>query len=183
MFRFVTTACAALALAACSSGSDEVDADGDGTISNEEAQTAASKVRRLEAGEYKMSMELLELEDPSMKPEEIEQAKQFFSAMGGMAPAKCMSEEEANEGLVGVAEGMQQGECTMESLTSNEDGIKGAMTCKGQNGPAKVTMDTTSTGTESEMTMRVVEPNGSGSEKTVAMKVTMTRTGDCTPEG
>lgn len=181
MFRIATIACTALALAACSSGGDDVDADGDGTISTEEAQAAAQKVRRLEAGEYAMSMELLELEDPAMTPEEIEQAKKFISAMGGMAPAKCMSEEEANEGMVGVAEGMQQGECTMESLTSNEDGMNGTMTCKGQNGPAKVTIDSASTGTESEMTMRVVEPNGSGSEKTVAMKITMTRKGDCKP--
>ena len=179
MFRIATAACAALALAACSSGSDEVDADGDGTVSGEEAAAAVAKVRPLEPGEYKMSMELVDLVDPTMKEEEIAQAKQFFSSMSGMAPAKCLSEEEAKEGMTGIAEGMQNGDCTMDTLAADEDGMQGQMTCKGENGPAKVTMDTTSTGTESVMTMTVVEPTAQGSEKSVTMKIGMTRVGDC----
>ena len=99
--------------------------------------------------------------------------------MSGMAPPKCLSEEEAKEGMTGIAEGLQKGDCTTENLTANEDGMKGEMTCKGDNGPAKVTIDTTSTGTESMMTMSVVEPTGEGSEKKVTMKIGMTRVGDC----
>lgn len=179
MFRYVTTACAALALAACSSGSDDVDADGDGKVSAEEAETAMARVRPLEPGEYKMSMEIVDLVDPGMKEEEVAQAKQFFSAMSGMAPPRCLSEAEAKEGMMGVAETIQNGDCTIDTLTSNEDGMKGAMTCKGENGgDAKVTMDTTSTGTKSEMTMNVVEPTPAG-ERSVTMKIGMTRTGDC----
>lgn len=181
MFRFVTTACAALALAACSSGGDDVDADGDGKVSAEEAKTAAGKVRPLEPGEYKMNMELVEIDDPTMKPEEIEQAKKFFSSMSGMAPPRCLTQEEAEEGMMGVAETIQNGDCTVDSMTANEDGMQGEMTCKTESGNAKVTMDTTSTGTESQMTMNVVEPNAEGGEKRVTMKVGMTRTGDCTP--
>lgn len=182
MLRFALTAPIALALAACSSGADEVDADGDGTISREETQAAATKVRRLEAGEYKMAMELVELDDPTMSPEEVAQAKKFFSAMGGMSPSKCMTEEEANEGMVGIAEGMQKGDCTTDSMTADENGMRGTLTCQGKNGPAKVTMNSTSTGTEGEMSMRVVEPTSDGKEKTVAMKITMTRQGDCAAE-
>ena len=180
MFRIVTTACAALALAACSSGSEDVDADGDGTVSAEEAEAAMAKVRPLEPGEYTMSMEIVELTDPTMSEEEVAQAKQFFSAMSGMAPPRCLSEEEAKEGMMGVAETIQNGDCTIDTLTSSEDGMEGAMTCKGENGNnAKVNMTTTSTGTESEMTMNVVEPTADG-DRTVTMKVGMTRTGDCT---
>ncbi|MBX7540085.1 DUF3617 domain-containing protein [Qipengyuania sphaerica] len=180
MLRIVTVAAAALALAACSS-SDDVDADGDGTVSAEEAKNAAAKVRPLEPGEYKMSMELVEIVDPTMSEEEIAQARKFFSAMSGMAPAKCLSEEEASEGMTGIAEGLQKGDCTTDKLTANSDGMQGEMTCKGDNGPAKVTIDTTSTGTESMMTMSVTEPTGEGSDKKVTMKIGMTRTGDCTP--
>ena len=179
MFRFALTTSAALALAACSSGSDDVDADGDGTVSAEEATAAAAKVRPLEPGQYRMSMELLEITDPTMSDEEIAQARQFFAAMGGMAPPRCLSEEEANRGMAGVAEGLQNGNCTTDSLTANADGMKGEMTCKGENGPAKVTLDTTATGTESVMTMSVVEPTGQGSDKSMTMKIGMTRIGDC----
>ena len=179
MLRLATITAATLVLAACSSGSDDVDADGDGTVSAEEAKTAAAKVRPLEPGEYKMSMELVDIVDPTLDEQEIAQARKFFSAMSGMAPAKCLSEEEAKEGMTGIAEGMQNGDCTMDTLTANADGMQGAMTCKGENGPAKVTMDTTSTGTESVMTMKVVEPTGQGSDKSVTMKIGMTRVGDC----
>ncbi|GAB5351283.1 DUF3617 domain-containing protein [Qipengyuania sp. 483] len=183
MFRFVTTACAVLALAACSSGSEEVDADGDGTVSTEEAKQAAEKVRPLEPGEYKMQMELVDLTDPTMSAEEIAQAKQFFSSMSGMAPARCLTEKEANEGMAGIAQGLQDGNCTVQSMTADKDGMRGEMTCKGQNGEAKVNLDTTSTGTSSEMTMRVVEPTGDGKEKSTTMKIGMTRTGDCPADG
>ena len=179
MFRFATVTCAAIALAACSSGSEEVDADGDGTVSSEEAAEAVAKVRPLEPGQYSMSMELIELTDPTMSEEEIAQAKQFFSSMSGMAPPRCLNEEEAKEGMMGVAETIQNGDCTIDSMTSDADGMQGEMTCKAENGEAKVTMQTTSTGTESEMTMNVVEPTADGEEKAVTMKVGMTRTGDC----
>ena len=183
MFRFVTTACAVLALAACSSGSEEVDADGDGTVSTEEAKQAAQKVRPLEPGEYKMNMELVDLTDPTMSAEEIAQAKQFFSSMSGMAPARCLTEEEANEGMAGIAQGLQDGNCTVQNMTADEGGMRGEMTCKGQNGDAKVNIDTTSTGTSSQMTMRVAEPTADGQEKTTTMKIGMTRVGDCAKEG
>lgn len=182
MLRFATLTAAAVVLSACSSGSDDVDADGDGTISEAEAKSAAARVRPLEAGEYKMSMELLEIVDPTLSEEEIAQARKFFSAMSGMAPAKCLSEEEAAEGMTGVAEGLQNGNCTTDKLTTNADGMQGEMTCKGDNGPAKVSINSTSTGTESTMTMKVVEPTGQGSDKSVTMKIGMTRTGDCTPK-
>ena len=183
MFRIVTTACAALALAACSSGSEEVDVDGDGTVSTEEAKQAAEKVRPLEPGEYKMQMELVDLTDPTMSAEEIAQAKQFFSSMSGMAPPRCLTQEEANEGMAGIAQGLQDGNCTVQSMTADKDGMRGEMTCKGQNGEAKVNLDTTSTGTSSEMTMRVVEPTADGKEKSTTMKIGMTRTGDCPADG
>ena len=181
MLRFALTASAALALAACSSGSDEVDADGDGKVSSEEAKAAAGKVRPLQQGEYKMNMEIVDLVDPSMSEEEVAQAKQFFSSMSGMAPPRCLTQEEAEEGMMGVAETIQNGDCTVDNMTANEDGMQGEMTCKTASGNAKVTMDTTSTGTESQMSMNVVEPNAEGGEKRVTMKVGMTRTGDCTP--
>ena len=179
MFRFVTTAAAALALAACSSGSDDGDTDGDGTISAEEASAAAAKMRPLEAGEYKVKMEIVEIVDPQAKPEEIEQAKKFFATMSEMAPPRCLNEEEAKDGMMGIAESIQSGDCTVEKMTSNADGMTSDMTCKAPSGDAKVKMESTSTGTEGEMTMTVTEPSGNSAEKRVVMKVGMTRQGDC----
>ena len=178
MRHFFPVALAALALAACSS-SDDADTDGDGEVSVDEIKAATAKVTPLEAGQYKMGMELVELVDPTMSAEEIGKAKEFMGAMAGMAPPRCLTEEEASKGMVGVAEQMQSGDCAMDSLTSNTEGMKAEMTCKAPAGDAKVSLASTSTGTSSEMTMTAIEPSEQG-EKKVTMKVTMTRTGDCT---
>ena len=174
----LTLALASLALASCGS-SDDADTDGDGAVSVDEVRAATAKITPLEAGQYKMTMELVELVDPSMSEQDIAQAKEFMGAMGGMAPPRCLTEEEASKGMVGVAEQMQSGDCTMDSLTSNADGMKADMTCKAATGDAKVSLASTFTGTSSEMTMTAIEPSEQG-EKKVTMKVTMNRTGDCT---
>ena len=180
MRNTLTLAIATIALAACGSSSD-ADTDGDGTVSADEVEAAAAKVKPLEAGEYKMNMELVELVDPSMSPEDIAKAKEFMNAMANAAPARCLSEEEASKGMIGIAEQLQNGDCTMDSLTSDADGMQAAMTCKAGGGDAKITIDSQSTGTASEMTMTAVEPvAGSEDTKRVTMKVGMTRTGDCT---
>ena len=179
MTRFALCATAALALSACGSGNDAVDADGDGEISASEAEAAAARVRPLEPGEYKMNMELVSIEDPSLSEQEIAQAKQFFGAMSGMAPARCLTEDEAAKGMTGIAEGMQQGDCDTTSLTTDENGMQGTLICKGQNGEARVTIDSTTSDTQSEMTMSVVEPTEDGAQKKVTMKIGMTRVGDC----
>ena len=172
-------AAAACALAACGSNSDAVDADGDGEITADEAKAASARVRPLEPGEYKMNMELVSIQDPSLSAEEIAQAKTFFSSMSGMAPARCLTEEEAAKGMTGIAEGMQQGDCSTETLTTDADGMQGEMVCKGANGDARITIDSTTTGTASQMTMKVVEPAAKGGDKSVTMKIGMTRVGDC----
>ena len=140
MTRLGLCAVAALALSGCGSSNDAVDADGDGEISASEAQAAAARVRPLEPGEYKMNMELVSIEDPSLSEEEIAQAKQFFGAMSGMAPARCLTEEEAAEGMTGIAEGLQQGDCDTTSLTTDQNGMQGEMICKGQDGEARITI-------------------------------------------
>ena len=180
MTRFAFCAVAALALTACGSDNEAVDADGDGAISNEEAEVAAARVRPLEPGEYKMMMELISIDDPSLSEQEIAQAKQFFGAMSEMAPPRCLTEEEAAKGMTGIAEGLQRGNCDTQSLTADENGMQGTMICQGQNGDARVEIDSTTTGTQSEMTMNVTEPAANGGEKNVVMKIGMTRTGDCT---
>ena len=174
----ITLAIASLALASCGS-SDDADTDGDGSVSSEEIKAATAKVKPLEAGQYKMNMELVELVDPTMSEQEIAQAKEFMGAMGGMAPPRCLNEEDAKKGMVGVAEQLQNGDCNVDSLTANADGMQAAMTCKAAGGDAKVSLASTSTGTASEMTMTAIEPSEQG-EKKVTMKVSMTRTGDCT---
>ncbi len=139
-------------------------------------------MRPLEPGEYKMNMEIVSIEDPSLSEEEIAKAKQFFGAMSGMAPPRCLSEEEASKGMTGIAEGLQQGDCDTTSLTTNEDGMQGTMVCKGRDGEARITIDSKTTDTESQMTMNVVEPAAGGGEKNVVMKIGMTRVGDCTTD-
>ena len=183
MRSIIFASLAAVSLAACSGGTENADADGDGSVSAEEVKAATAKVKPLQPGMYKMSMKLEELEDPSMSAEEVEQARGFFESMGNMAPPRCLTTEEANKGMVGLAEQLQSGDCKVDSMTSTDTTFKTAMTCKGPTGEGKATLDGTSTGTESQMTMAVTEPGKDGkSEKRMVMTVGMTRTGDCPAE-
>ncbi|WP_394270209.1 DUF3617 domain-containing protein [Qipengyuania sp.] len=169
-----------LTLAACGGGADDADADGDGTVSAEEVTAAAAKVTPLQPGQYAMTTELLEIVDPSLSTEEIAQAKAFLGEMGKMAPARCLAEDDARNGMVGIAQSLQNGDCTIRNLTSDADGLKAQMTCKNAGKEAEVALDGVSTGTTSQMTMTVVEPGaGEGQDKRMVMKIGMNRLGDC----
>ena len=175
--KFLAVSAATVALAACG-GSGNADADGDGRVSAEEMKNAAADMEPLQPGEYKMSMELVELEDPTVTPEELEQAKSFFGMMSSMAPAKCMTAEELENPMVDLADNMQDGDCEVTSMNASGGNMKAEMSCSGDKGAADVTLESTSTATSSQMTMTAVETTEQGPKRMV-MKIGMERQGDC----
>ncbi len=167
-----------LVLAACGE-TGSADADGDGVISAEEMSAAVADREPMQPGNYQLSMEVLELEDPDSSPEELQQARAFFEMMGSMAPPQCMSEEDLNGGMMEVAESMQNGDCEITSLTTSGNDMNAEMTCEaGGGGSANVTVDSTQTATSSEMTMTAVEA-ADGGERRLSMRIGMERVGDC----
>lgn len=166
-----------LVLAACGE-TGSADTDGDGTISAEEMAAAVADREPMQPGNYQLSMEVLELEDPDSSPEELEQARAFFEMMGSMAPPQCMTEEDLNGGMMDIAESMQNGDCEITSMNSLGANMNAEMACESATGTANVTVDSTQTGTSSEMTMTAVEP-AEGGERRLSMRIGMERVGDC----
>ncbi|MEL1250890.1 DUF3617 domain-containing protein [Aurantiacibacter gilvus] len=167
-----------LALAACGE-TGSADADGDGVISAEEMTAAVADREPMQPGNYQLSMEVLELEDPESSPEELQQARAFFEMMGSMAPPQCMTEEDLNGGMMDIAESMQNGDCEVTSMNSAGSNMNAEMSCQSDGGgTATVTVDSTQTATSSEMTMTAVEA-AEGGERRLSMRIGMERTGDC----
>ena len=124
-----------LVLAACGeTGSADADADGDGVISAEEMSSAVADREPMQPGNYQLSMEVLELEDPDSSPEELQQARAFFEMMGSMAPPQCMTEEDLNGGMMDVAESMQSGDCEITSLNTSGSDMNAEMSCQSDGG-------------------------------------------------
>lgn len=175
----------ALMLAGCNAAEEgTADADGDGKISSEEMAGAAKALTKLQPGEYKMSMELLEIEDANLSEEDIKKAKEGFAMMSNMAPPRCITGEEEDEGMMGLAKEMQNGDCETTKLNSSASKIDAEMTCSGPNGTATVVLDGTASETSSSMTMTMSQPEGqdAGGPKKAVMRIGMERTGDCQAE-
>lgn len=167
-----------LVLSACGD-SGNADADGDGVVSTEEMSAAVADREPMQPGEYRLSMELVELVDPESSPQELEQARAFFGMMGSMAPPQCMTAEELDGGMMDVAEGMQSGDCEVTSMNVSGADMNAEMSCQSNSGGiATVTIAGTQTSTSSEMTMTAVEPSDAG-DKRLTMRIGMERIGDC----
>ena len=180
--KFVLAAAApAMMLAGCNASEGSADADGDGTISEEEMAGATEGLTKLQPGEYKMAMELVSIQDASLSEEEIKQAKEGFAMMSNMAPPRCITAEEGDEGIMALAKEMQRGDCETTKMVSDANKFDAEMTCKGPQGDAIVAMEGTATETSSTMTMTMNQPAGQEADgpKSAVMRISMERTGDC----
>lgn len=167
-----------LVLAACGE-SGNADADGDGVVTAEEMTAAVAGRESMQPGNYQLSMEILELEDPESTPEELEQARAFFEMMGTMAPPQCMTAEDLDGGMMDVAEGMQDGDCQVTSMNTSGNNMNAEMSCQADGGgTANVTIESTQTATSSEMTMTAIEQSAAG-DKRMSMRIGMERLGEC----
>lgn len=185
-FLLALSASAAL-LAGCSVADSEKsgDTDGDGVFSADEVTAASERLQKLTPGEYKLSMELVEIVDSSMSEEDITQAKEGLAMMSEMAPAKCVTGEGEDEGIVNLAKEMQSGDCETTRLSSSVSEIDAEMTCTAPQGTTTVALTGTARETSSEMTMTMTQPlaDGATEQKKAVMRVSMKRTGDCPAQG
>lgn len=140
----------------------------------ERAQGAAIKP---EPGQYRVSMEVLEVDIPGAPPETVDMMR---GMMGGQSHEYCMTQEDVDKGFEEMARQGQDENCSFERFDINDGDIDAKMSCDipGQ-GAMTMTMvgSATPTSSEMEMTMR---GNMSGvGDATIKMKTEHERIGDC----
>ncbi|QUL38205.1 DUF3617 domain-containing protein [Erythrobacter sp. JK5] len=173
-----------LGLAACGgdSGAGSADADNDGEISLNEAAAEVDRNQgmiRPQAGLYRGTMELVDLQVPDAPPE----AQQMLKAMIGGEPRThefCLTEEDAEQGFEKMAKESQGGDCSFERFDIQSGRMDAVMNCQvpGQ-GAAKITLQGTGTRTSSDMTMNMDASGPNGETMKMTMKTSQQRVGDC----
>lgn len=177
MKPIMCAAALAVLVAGCSGGT-EVDADGDGTISSDEAAEAAANFDesvRPEAGQYRASIEVLEVDIPGAPPQVAEMMK---SSMSSTTSEFCLTEEQAARGFEEMAQQGQE-DCTYDKFEVDGGSIDAAMTCKQAGNEVKMTVVGTGGRTSSEMTMTMTGDFAGMGEGTMKMKTSQERIGDC----
>ncbi|MDG5746979.1 DUF3617 domain-containing protein [Qipengyuania sp. XHP0207] len=166
---------AALGLAGCGGGTS-ADADGDGEITSAEVAEKAEEMVKPEAGQYRATSELVELEAPGAPPQAVE----LMRGMMDNSFEYCLTQEEADRGFEEMARESQDSNCTFEKFDVNGSAIDAAMTCTGDGqGTMRMTMQGTGGRTSSEMTMTMVGNVAGQGEGRMVMKTSHERIGDC----
>ncbi len=177
MRGFVGMAAMAVLVAGCSD-SGGADADGDGSISVEEAvaEMADNSVRP-QPGQYRSTTELLEVDLPGAPPEVVAMMR---STMSGTSTEYCLTQNEVENGFEEMMRQSQEGDCEFQRFNLDGGDFDAAMTCSvPQGGEMSMVMDGTGsrTGSDTKMTMTGNIP-GLGESKMV-MRVQAERIGDC----
>ena len=180
--KFVLAAAApAMMLAGCNASGGSADADGDGTISEEEMAGATEGLTKLQPGEYKITTELVSAEGPDATPEQIEKARAEMAMASRMTPPRCISEDDGDDGILTIAKQMQQGNCETTKMVSSSDTFDAEMFCKDASGEATLAMEGETKKTSSTMTVRIQQKSSAQDAEMngAVMRVSMERTGDC----
>lgn len=173
-------ACAALIPAACGSPETDVDADGDGTITMEEAAAKSREMVKPEPGQYRASVEMVDLQMPNAPEEVREMMRQAMSA-GKQTSEFCLTKEDAEKGFAeAIRESQAQDDCTFERFDAEDGSIDALMVCEAP-GRGTVRMEITGKGTPtSSQTRMVMNGEGPGGEPmTLTMTSEQERIGDC----
>ena len=169
----------ALALAACGGGNGNADTDGDGEISVDEMRAEVESQGtnlRPEAGNYSVTMNLVNVEIPGAPPEVID----MMGSMMNNTFEYCLTPEDAEKGFEESLTEGQDESCTVERFDLDGGDIDMAMSCSPQGGGnMRVEMSGNVSPTRSDI--RVVT-NGTMpqvGETNMEMTMVQERLGDC----
>ncbi len=174
--RFIVATLTAIALAGC--GSPDPDSDGDGTISMDEAQAEIERSGAVtpRAGQYRATVELVDLEADNAPPQAVDMMKQMMSR----SFEYCLTQEEADKGFEQMARESQDDSCTFDRFEVDGGDIDAVMNCQGEAGETmRMTMTGTGTETTSDMTMRMEGNIPGQGEGSMTMRSQHERIGDC----
>ncbi|MBW0144241.1 DUF3617 domain-containing protein [Sphingomicrobium clamense] len=163
-----------LALVACGE-SGSVDADGDGTITNDEVMAATADMAKPVPGRWEVTTEVIEMNIPGMPPEMKDLAKTMFAGAG---INYCLTAEEAEQDPEALWK-ETNGDCSWETFEMDGDSVNAKAVCKGQGGETmRMTMSGTHTPTSysSDNEMQMQTPQGDG---LIKMHVEGRHVGEC----
>lgn len=169
-------------LAACGGDADESTAAGEATGGGEElsmgeiAERAREGTVRPQPGQYRTTVELVELDIPGAPP----QAAEMMRSSMAQTNEFCLTEEDVEEGFRQLASQPQGGDCSFSKFDVDGGAIDAAMSCSNPGGGAvDITMQGTGRETSSEFTMTMSGNLGGTGEGSMTMKQTSERIGDC----
>lgn len=173
--RLIIMAASVIALNAC--GGNEVDADGDGAISENELKAAADEMVRPEPGRYRTTVSLVDIEMPGAPPQAREAMK---SAMQTQTSESCLTQEDADRGFEQMTQNMQNANCKYEKFEMDGSNIDARAVCDADAGTMDMTMTGTAGRTSSDMTMTMKGNMTGMGEGRMTMRIQNERIGDCT---
>lgn len=170
---------APLALAACGGAADDASDDASENLSVDEVveRTQAAAIKPM-PGQYKVSMEVLEVNIPGA-PANL--AEMMGDSLGGQTQQYCLTEADVENGFEEMAKRGQDGDnCTFDRWNIDGGNFDGKMTCTvpGQ-GQMTMTMKGKGSETSSEVDMTMQGNMAGMGDATIRMKATHERIGDC----
>lgn len=169
---------ALLLLAGCGSSEDAA-----GGSEAEEMAAAAEDGPTPQAGQYRTTMELLEISMPDAPPEVANMMRQGFGQGPQEAKTYCVTPEQAAQSTSReeVLKNLADSNCTVDSFEMAGGRIEAALTCSGEGamtGQVQLTGTMTETSSDMEMSFKMQVPQAG--EATMRMHMVSERIGDCT---
>ena len=182
MKTYFVAAVSALALTACG-GTTDADADGDGTITQEEVEAAVSDIE-INPGQWENTVEFVDIQiDEAALPEE---ARGFIGpaleSMKGQVNTTqtCVTPEQASQPQAEMFAGNENADCEYERFTFSGGTIDMEMTCSDpSSGNARITNTGTYSGDEYDMEMTIAMEGAEMGNMTITAKSEGKRTGEC----
>lgn len=167
----------ALPLAACGKKQES-----NGPKSMEEVKQEAAKLDRPSPGQYKQTMEIMQIDVPGMPPQAAEQMKAMMRK--SQVREFCLTREDSDKGFRDMYKdvGKRDGQCTWSRFDANGGKLDAQMNCKApQGGSGLITLAGTVSETGSDVTMSMdmsgaAQPMGN---MKMTMHMTTQRLGDC----
>ncbi len=168
----------AFALAACSSEAPETADSGEEVSMEEVAERAKESAIKPEPGQYRVTMEVLEVDVPGA-PEGA--ADMMRGMMAGRSHSYCLTQEDVEKGFEQMARNSQEDDnCSFQRFDIDGGDFDAKMTCDAQGqGTMTMTMKGKGTPTSSEVEMTMKGNMTGMGDSTIRMKASHERTGDC----
>lgn len=178
--RFAATLVLAssFALTACGGGADEAEEASENLSVEEVMERTQAAAIKPEPGQYRVNMEVLEVNIPGA-PANL--AEMMGNSFGGQSQQYCLTEADVENGFEEMAKrGQESDNCTFDKWDIDGGDFDGKMTCNvpGQ-GQMVMTMKGKGTPTSSEVDMTMQGNVGGMGDATIRMKAMHERIGDC----
>lgn len=178
-YRHIMPLAAVLVLAACGSNEDAAEAGGSEA---EEMAAAAEDGPTPQAGQYRTTMELVEISVPNAPPEMAQALQQGFGSGAQEANTYCVTPEQAaaSNSREEVLKNLADSNCTVDQFNQAGGAIDAVLTCSGDgmmNGQVTLNGTMTETGSNMEMSLKMQVPQAG--EATMRMRMVSERIGDC----